>query len=1058
MSMLPSLGNAHSRTRGSIDAYSSDSWSSSGASEVEDPNPRREAGGMRTLHWRKRRRTGKEARDEAALGVFGSDSEYEHGAPLNRHHSDIPLRSHKMGFVKAADAGLTNGNRSHLGGGNGGDIKLGMAEAGREQLGEGHLRSFSPSGRRTPLNNVADETAEVSPRPDGFVDAPCIWRAPRGLGVPYTGDQGRDSCNLLEEQEWPSSGVGRSLGAVTGTRGTALPGRKDPSPAVGKISPKTSTSASQTPNLVTSRVSPLKFDHQDHGQPIYTPMVFKSPLGQGFIPPIAHQSRSHSVPLPQFQDTPPLVTPRPSFTDVVQHSRRIRGTKHDFQPYIPDVNTHSFAARMMARMGYVPGRGLGSEGQGILTPIEVKPRPQGLGVGAIREKTEQAKAEAKRAAFLRGDPFSGSEDEKEPKAGKTKNKATAAAKPKGILVATNNSKPIYRTVDEIQKCAVDLMVPSSLKSVVDMTGPRVKVLCPHSGLFIKTVPEAKQSAPEDAAQIKVAHLARRDLETFVTEWQRLQENKSYTSQEERNLSEDVHGQTAQVQRLDLLLELMKRMTHISISGEDSSESVGEYRMQGVVEQLLTLQFQFKNEVEVYNLSELSVAAIAPAFKQCMAVWKPLTDPFFLTELLQRLRSLLKIKSRENIEARYHDRGYLDQPSNTATTYESLIYSFWLPKVRSAINKQWDAHEPSPVITLLEAWDSLLPSYIHAYILNHLVMPRLRATITEWNPRLQPSRRKRATATLAPHIWVFPWLSHLNTQMLLPSLLSDIKSKFSILLSSHPLNSGPIEGMPEWTELLGTSATEMLFIRHLLPRLAFLLRSEFSVNPAHQDLIALETVWRWKDGFKVSTLGQLLQTELFPKWHATLYLWLTTPGVLLGEVSEWYRFWQAIIPVDVRESPIVRSQFDKGLDMINLAMDLGPGSERARQELPGPDQETHRPIEIAVEEMDQGWKEKTDLQGDDGGRGVRRAVLFKDAIEDWCTENNLLLIPLRRSDETSGQPLFRITASASGIGGLIVYFRDDVVWAQDNNVRGRFEPVGLDIILRRVGTNPGRMEV
>src|SRR5689334_10627 len=61
----------------------------------------------------------------------------------------------------------------------------------------------------------------------------------------------------------------------------------------------------------------------------------------------------------------------------------------------------SFAEKMMAKMGHKAGEGLGKSGDGILSAIEVKQRPQGIGLGAVREKTEQDKAEAKRQAQKR---------------------------------------------------------------------------------------------------------------------------------------------------------------------------------------------------------------------------------------------------------------------------------------------------------------------------------------------------------------------------------------------------------------------------------------------------------------------------------------------------------------------------------------------------------------------------------------------------------------------------------------------------------------------------------
>lgn len=48
---------------------------------------------------------------------------------------------------------------------------------------------------------------------------------------------------------------------------------------------------------------------------------------------------------------------------------------------------------------------------------------------------------------------------------------------------------------------------------------------------------------------------------------------------------------------------------------------------------------------------------------------------------------------------------------------------------------------------------------------------------------------------------------------------------------------------------------------------------------------------------------------------------------------------------------------------------------------------------------------------------------------------MLFLPLREADPGSGQPLFRITGSASGRGGVVVFLRGDVVWTR-GGVGGR----------------------
>ncbi|RPB23784.1 TFP11-domain-containing protein [Terfezia boudieri ATCC MYA-4762] len=1006
---FPGLGNAHSRKNGLMEAYHSDSSSGGSEDDGTDPTVPDGTGEFRTWHRRKRRRTGQEARDDAALGVFGSDSEYEDSGPRGGGgRGGRPLRAHGMGFVKSG----------------GGDISMSDGDDDDQ--------------------NVEEEEEESGPDQEEQVK--------EYLGS-FAGLRGRTGSDEDEEEE-SASGVG-----LGGKKAGLFKGFTKAGLGTGSGSADTSTGGGDIAHQAASGASTPGVDHRGLGSMESPLPSFESPLGRGFVSSIAHQRLHEPVPFssPKVQEAPPLVAPKPSFTDFTQQSRGRGGQKKGGGPTpISNANPNSFAARMMAKMGYVPGQGLGTQGQGILAPIEVKLRPQGVGVGAIKEKTEQAKAEARRAAELRGEVLSDSDSEKERKTRKAKKKGAAAG---AAHVSRKKEKPKFKTAEEIEKSAVGLRVPSVLKSIVDMRGPEARVLDPTSGLFTKAVPEAKKLSPEEEEKLKIARMARRDLESFAAEWQGLQDKKAYADQEEERLTKDVDEQTEQIQRLTALTELVRKLKSVSIDDDGSRlVRIEEETFKEMVEQLETLQFQFKDELEVYKLSEIAVAAIVPVFKQCMATWTPISDPFYLTELLRRLRLLLKVKSREDIEARYNKRGYLERPSKSATAYESLIYNLWLPKVRSAINNQWDVHDPSPVLTLLEAWGSLLPPFIYANVLDQLVMPKLKAAISDWNPRLEfsssSSRKKASAPTPPPHIWIFPWLPHINAQTHLPSLLTDIKAKFTALLSSHPLTSGPIQGLPEWTELLGSSVIENLLIRHLLPRLALLLRTEFIVNPAEQDLSPLDALWRWQDGFRVSTLAHLLQAEMFPKWLNTLHMWLTSDGVVLGEVSAWYQFWQTVVPEAIRASPLVRSEFDKGLDMINHAMDLGPGSTRAKKELPLPEAGPARPIKPAHDKSRK-EKEREQRERERGKEKARVAkaneqVSFRDAIEDWCAENNLLLIPLRKADEKTGQALFRITASASGVGGLVVYLRNDVVWGQDKKSRDKFEPLGLENVLERIG--------
>ena len=129
----------------------------------------------------------------------------------------------------------------------------------------------------------------------------------------------------------------------------------------------------------------------------------------------------------------------------------------------------SFGARMLAKMGWVSGTGLGVSGEGRVNPVESKVRKKGMGIafGGFSERTEQEKAEARR----KGEPLS--EDDEDVTPGKGKGKAGAKKKPSDAWKRPRKVKTRveHKTYEEILAEARDSIPPvAGIGPIIDATG------------------------------------------------------------------------------------------------------------------------------------------------------------------------------------------------------------------------------------------------------------------------------------------------------------------------------------------------------------------------------------------------------------------------------------------------------------------------------------------------------------------------------------------------------------------------------------------------------------
>ena len=707
-------------------------------------------------------------------------------------------------------------------------------------------------------------------------------------------------------------------------------------------------------------------------------------------------SISHHVPEPPLSST------------FAQHTTTQSDTMHTTLPSAPKPSTttkktipgkkYGLGATMLEKMGYKQGKGLGTEGQGILNPIETKLRPERMGLGGVKEMTAQAREEARRRGQVVDD-----DDDDERRKGRRRDGTSGTSTPR-----SRARKVVYQTAEEM---AGGMEVPATIQKLVDLQGREVDLSSISSG-----------GKMED--DLRIAQLARRDLKRFGDEWKGLEQQKKYVDLELGRMREALRVEEEKIRKGDEILDEIERL---------AKSASGQVTLDQIDTEILEIQLKASQDDNTqFGIDELVIGIISPIIKQLMLDWDPLTDATLngLTRHLKSWHSILRIRTKGQLEEEIEAEPSFAHHHNKAPPYESLLYHLIIPKLRSSINNTWTPYDPQPVITLLESWDPIFPGWIHNLLLEQVILPKLRSAIDHWNPR----RTKESV-----HLWIFPWLPYLGTHM--DDLIKTVQHKFKIVLEIWDVNSGIIHSLDEWKEVFGKGVLEDLLLKHILPKLALEIRENFVVDPSDQKLQVLtDVVLPWRKYFRDSTWGQLLESEFFSKWLSMLHLWLTSEGVNLEEVGQWYEWWRhSVFPIDVLQLEGVRRGFKAGLDLMSMAADyVDRGLSLSKR--PAPITGVHRPS-MKPAKVPTTKKEKTKP-----AITQIKETTFRDVLEDLCAENNLLLVPLRTADPVSGRTLFRITASADGKGGVTGYIGEgDILWLQTKR-QGPFEPVGLDKVV------------
>ncbi|XP_071831039.1 tuftelin-interacting protein 11-like [Apostichopus japonicus] len=661
-----------------------------------------------------------------------------------------------------------------------------------------------------------------------------------------------------------------------------------------------------------------------------------------------------------------------------------------------EKNTKGFGQKLLLKMGYIPGKGLGKSNQGIVRPVEATKRRGKGAIGAHGSEHPHLDVE---------DVVADLEEEEDrqfqEQLSQWKRAPGDAGKGKKVVYK-------YRTAEEVlisgvskksRKKESDLTI--SKVKVIDMTQPEQRIMGSYhemaqqherpSETFDGTddqkrafeMPELEHNL-QLLVEMSEQHIIHHDRQLHH------EEDLVVNLQHEKVKLEGVlKEETLRISRLKKVLEMIDRCEE-----KFKLNSTDPLVLDDCEIMMKRLQVDYLEEYRAFEVSQLAVVIMFPFVRRELNSWSPFEEVRKHEDLFQKWKRILD-----------NDDNRINIPDGpTINMYERMVWELWMPCVRRAIS-QWSPRSSDQVQEFLENWIPLIPVWVKDNIFDQLIMPRLVKEVEDWDP---------LTDVVPIHSWIHPWLPLLGDK--LEPVYAPIRQKFGNALTGwHPSDSSAKTILTPWKAVFSQGTMDAFILRNIVPKLAICLQ-EFSINPYQQHLQPFHWVMAWDEFLPTPVMVTLFEKNFFPKWIQVLISWLgNSPN--FEEVSNWFSGWKSLFPTRISTEPVIKNYFSDALAIMNRAVsghniikeNLAYLSNLQRQRARGQER----------------WEDKLASTPQ-----AEVPETFRELLERKAEESGILFVPTNKREE--GIQVF-------ALGNRHIFIKKGVVFIQDHT---EWKPVPL----------------
>ncbi|KAI2808035.1 Tuftelin-interacting protein 11 [Blomia tropicalis] len=579
-----------------------------------------------------------------------------------------------------------------------------------------------------------------------------------------------------------------------------------------------------------------------------------------------------------------------------------------------EMYTKGIGSKLLSKMGYQPGKGLGKNQQGITAPIEVKKRPGSGAIGAYGPEAKGSKKANKSEKENDNDDDIFEVEDSTNKSSWKKGQGATINKAKIKKVYTRSSEDVIAEgvmKSWNNKTEIDDSKATRMK-IIDMTGPEQRILSGLSQLHTSRaqMPKddytpTKMNTKFDVPELKhnLERMIRISVNKLVREEQNYQRDLKQTDslkEEETRLEKVIANEEWQLEQLDSYDTFVQTIEDIidDVKHDDSRLSSPLDTVISKFESFYSQDFK-KIFGRSFGLDNLLISTLGPLLRKELRFWKPFaTDNDKIHNKFERIKYLVC------------------RPK----TFDIILWDYWNPQFCRALQQWPTMKQYKPIMFFMEQWKSILPKWYFEYIVaNHLIL-KIMGEVQSWEPSNDP---------IPIHEWILPWPQSLldestnsnDIELLFEPIYEIVRQKLAKTLGPwepKSYDNSVLHMISLWKDAFTQTSFQNFIEQNIVPKLEIMMRS-IRINPQEQSFAEWNWVMTWRPLLTDETMANILEKCFFPNWLFTLYNWLAQVMVNFVEIQAWYREWKDKLH-DLVNQPTIKDMLNKALMMMHHRVD------------------------------------------------------------------------------------------------------------------------------------------